>query len=71
MAARIEVLPTYYRTVSRRLWPLYPPIFGLGEPVTRADVVEAIALYRELDDHSKSWYGHDFPERLQQRYSMG
>jgi hypothetical protein len=48
-------LPAKYREL-RDFRPCHPPIFPAGPP-TAEDIALARALFAELDDESKAWYG--------------
>lgn len=54
MTVNIKPMADWTRKTQFR--PLHPPVFPDGEP-TQAEVQLALALFAELDDESKTWYG--------------
>lgn len=62
----VDVRPLSPWMRRTRFRPLPPPVFPRGEP-TLDEVELALALYRELDDESRRWYGPGFEQRLVER----
>lgn len=56
MAVDIQPMPAWAR--KTKYAPLPPPVFTDGEP-TCEDVELALALFHELDQDSRRWYGGD------------
>ena len=54
MAANLVPMPRAYLKISEKYRPSHPPIFD-DEP-SAADLLEARALFRELDAESQRWY---------------
>lgn len=52
----VRPLPQKCREISPQWRPSHPPIFPDGPPSAQ-DIELARALFRELDDESKDWYG--------------
>lgn len=51
----IQPMPQRVRDTPKWLRPQHPPVFD-GNP-SPDDIAEARALFLELDDESKCWYG--------------
>lgn len=54
MNVNITLMPAWARQMKYK--PLHPPIFPDGDP-TQDELELALALFAELDDESKTWYG--------------
>ena len=63
MTVHIEPIPAWAE--DKRFKPQPQPVFK-GKP-TPKDIELALALFKELDEASRAWYGEGFEARLRER----